>query len=81
MSPDQFDRLKRELAEDHAGPTNAGRPMLLEGGLDWQPMALSPANSLYCARIACVYCPDRVAGRRAGNMWSMAGNASSSGIR
>ena len=44
MSPDQFDRLKRELAEDYAGPTNAGRPMLLEGGLDWKPMALSPAD-------------------------------------
>ncbi|SDM05448.1 phage portal protein [Maricaulis salignorans] len=44
MSEDQFNRIKHQLAEDHGGPANAGRPMLLEGGLDWKPMALSPAD-------------------------------------
>ena len=44
MSDEQFDRLKAELASAHAGPGNAGRPLLLEGGLDWKPMSLSPAE-------------------------------------
>jgi HK97 family phage portal protein len=26
------------------GAANAGRPLLLEGGLDWKPMSLSPAD-------------------------------------
>ena len=44
LTDDQFDRLKAELSDAYTGPTNAGRPMLLEGGLDWKPMALSPAD-------------------------------------
>ena len=28
----------------HQGARNAGRPMLLEGGLDWKPMGFSPAD-------------------------------------
>ncbi|WP_417498071.1 phage portal protein [Maricaulis sp.] len=49
MSPDQFDRLKAELEDNHTGPGNAGRPLLLEGGLDWKPMALSPADMDFTA--------------------------------
>ncbi len=44
LSEDQFARLKEELEAAHAGAANAGRPMLLEGGLDWKPMSLSPAD-------------------------------------
>ena len=44
LSPDQFDRLTRELADQHQGARNAGRPMLLEGGLDWKPMGFSPSD-------------------------------------
>src|SRR3954465_2393342 len=33
LSSQQFDRLKRELDETYTGKANAGRPMLLEGGL------------------------------------------------
>ena len=44
LAPDQFDRLKDELAQAFQGAGNAGRPMLLEGGLSWQSMALSPAD-------------------------------------
>lgn len=40
----QFDRLKAQLIEEHTGAANAGRPLLLEGGLDWQPMSLSPVE-------------------------------------
>ncbi|MBT0667781.1 phage portal protein [Novosphingobium profundi] len=44
LSPDQYDRLKSELSTSFTGAGNAGRPMLLEGGLSWQAMALSPAD-------------------------------------
>jgi HK97 family phage portal protein len=40
----QFAMLKAELAEAHAGAGNAGRPLVLEGGLDWKPMTMSPAD-------------------------------------
>jgi len=44
LTNDQFERLKSELAQAFAGQGNAGRPMLLDGGLKWQSMALSPAD-------------------------------------
>ncbi len=44
LTTDQFDRLKTELAQAFQGAGNAGRPMLLEGGLSWQSMSLSPAD-------------------------------------
>lgn len=40
----QFERLKQELEESFQGARNAGRPLLLEGGLDWKPLSLSPAE-------------------------------------
>jgi HK97 family phage portal protein len=42
LSQDQFERLKRELDTNYTGAVNAGRPLLLEGGLDWTSMALTP---------------------------------------
>tara|TARA_R110000751_G_scaffold2018_7_gene8407 strand:+ start:15261 stop:16406 length:1146 start_codon:yes stop_codon:yes gene_type:complete len=44
LSAEQFDRLKSELQAAFQGHGNAGRPMLLEGGLDWKAMSLSPAD-------------------------------------
>lgn len=44
LTPEQFERLKGELASAFSGEGNAGRPMLLEGGLKWQSLALSPAD-------------------------------------
>ncbi|MET0968608.1 MAG: phage portal protein [Tardiphaga sp.] len=45
LLPDaQFDRLKRELEKNYAGAVNAGRPLLLEGGLDWKAMSLTPKD-------------------------------------
>ncbi|WP_076070719.1 phage portal protein [Sphingomonas montana] len=44
LSRDQYDRLKAEMEASFAGSSNAGRPMLLEGGLKWQAMSLSPAD-------------------------------------
>jgi HK97 family phage portal protein len=42
LSGQQFDRLKKQLDDAYIGTANAGRPMLLEGGLDWKAMSLSP---------------------------------------
>ncbi len=44
MSVDQFERLKIELQEGYQGARQAGRPLLLEGGLDWKPMGLTPKD-------------------------------------
>ncbi|MGR3526123.1 MAG: phage portal protein [Paracoccaceae bacterium] len=44
LSNDQYDRLVSEMESHHQGARNAGRPMLLEGGLDWKPMGFSPSD-------------------------------------
>ncbi|MEM6593409.1 MAG: phage portal protein [Pseudomonadota bacterium] len=44
MTNDQYERLQSEMELHHQGARNAGRPMLLEGGLDWKPMGFSPSD-------------------------------------
>jgi len=44
LSDENFNRLKAQIEEQYSGSTNAGRPMLLEGGLDWQQMGLTPMD-------------------------------------
>jgi HK97 family phage portal protein len=44
MTDDQFTRLKSELETNFQGARAAGRPLLLEGGLDWKPLSLSPKD-------------------------------------
>ncbi len=44
LSNDQYERLVSEMESHHQGARNAGRPMLLEGGLDWKPMGFSPSD-------------------------------------
>jgi HK97 family phage portal protein len=44
LSDAQFERLKQELADQYQGVRNAGRPLVLEGGLDWKAMSLSPKD-------------------------------------
>jgi HK97 family phage portal protein len=44
LTGDQYDRLLAEMEAHHQGARNAGRPMLLEGGLDWKPMGFSPSD-------------------------------------
>lgn len=41
LSEEQFIKLKNQLEEQYSGFNNAGRPMLLEGGLEWKEMSLS----------------------------------------
>jgi HK97 family phage portal protein len=40
----QFARLKEEIERNYQGAANAGRPLLLEGGLDWKPLSLTPKD-------------------------------------
>lgn len=49
LTGEQFDRLKAELEASFQGGRNAGRPMVLDGGLDWQPMGMSPAEMDFIA--------------------------------
>lgn len=49
LGVDQFDRLKAELTEQFSGTANAGRPLLLDGGLRWQALGLSPADMDFVA--------------------------------
>ena len=44
LPDEEFNRLKAQLEEQYQGGSNAGRPMLLEGGLSWQQMGLSPVD-------------------------------------
>jgi HK97 family phage portal protein len=44
LTGEQFDRLKAELESTYQGAAHAGRPMILEGGLDWKEMGFSPKD-------------------------------------
>ncbi|MDX1948966.1 MAG: phage portal protein, partial [Rickettsiales bacterium] len=44
LTDEQHQRIKRQIDEEFSGVHNAGRPLLLEGGLDWKEMSLSPKD-------------------------------------
>jgi HK97 family phage portal protein len=44
LSAEQYARLKGELEAGFSGPSRAGRPLLLEGGLDWKAIGLTPRD-------------------------------------
>ncbi len=44
LSEEQFRILSDEIQSNFQGARNAGRPMVLEGGLDWKPMGFSPSD-------------------------------------
>ena len=44
LTDEQFERLKAELEDGYSGAKRAGRPLLLEGGLDWKAMGYSPRD-------------------------------------
>lgn len=44
LSDEQFERLKQQLSEKYSGASNSGKPLLLEGGLDWREMSISPKD-------------------------------------
>ena len=47
LSDEQYDRLKTQVNEQFSGASNAGKPMLLECGLDWKEMSFSPKDMDY----------------------------------
>jgi len=49
LTTEQFDRLKAELAQAFSGDGNAGKPMVLEGGLKWQSLSMTPADMDFAA--------------------------------
>ena len=44
LTDEQFKRLKNELEAAFQGSANAGRPMVLEGGLDWKSISINPKD-------------------------------------
>ena len=44
LTAEQRAELREDLQRSYQGAGNAGRPMLLSGGLDWKPMSLSPTD-------------------------------------
>jgi len=49
LSQEQYERLKDELEASFVGAVHAGRPLLLEGGLDWKPLSLTPKDMDFMA--------------------------------
>lgn len=44
LSEKQFERLKEQLTEQYLGSKNVGKPLLLEGGIEWQEMSINPKD-------------------------------------
>lgn len=44
LSDENYNRLKTMIEDQYQGAQNGGRPMLLEGGMEWQGMGLSPTD-------------------------------------
>ncbi|MFA5040866.1 MAG: phage portal protein [Bdellovibrionales bacterium] len=44
LTDDQLQRLRDEMGQLYQGDRNAGRPLILEGGLEWREMSLSPKD-------------------------------------
>jgi HK97 family phage portal protein len=44
LDDEQYDKLRLQLDKYFSGSKNAGRPFLLEGGLEWQEMSFSPKD-------------------------------------
>jgi HK97 family phage portal protein len=44
LTDEQYKRLKEMIDNQFSGASNAGRPMLLEGGLDWKEMSINPKD-------------------------------------
>jgi HK97 family phage portal protein len=49
LTAEQFETLRSQINESQAGTMNAGRPLILEGGLDWKPMSWTPAEMDFIA--------------------------------
>lgn len=44
LSEQQFNKLKTQIEDNFTSAENAGKPLLLEGGLEWKEMGFSPKD-------------------------------------
>lgn len=44
LTDQQYYQLRNTIEEVFSGPQSAGKPMILEGGLDWKELSLSPRD-------------------------------------
>ena len=44
LSTEQFQKLKAQLEEKFSGSRNSGKPLLLEGDMDWQQFSMTPKD-------------------------------------
>lgn len=47
IADEAFNQIQEEFEMKHTGAHNAGRPLVLEGGLEWQSISLSPREMDY----------------------------------
>jgi HK97 family phage portal protein len=47
LSDDAFKRLKKQFEDEHQGLANAHKPIILEMGLNWKPVALNQQDSQF----------------------------------
>jgi HK97 family phage portal protein len=47
LTNDQRQRLKDRLDLEYSGPKNSGRPMVIEGEMNWQQLGMTPADMLW----------------------------------
>lgn len=45
LSKEQRDLAETRMVEKYVGAQNAGRPMVLEGGVDWKPFSINPDDA------------------------------------
>ena len=45
MTPDQKTKLRDQFQDRHGGAANAGRTLILDGGLEWQSAQISPEDA------------------------------------
>lgn len=45
LSPDQMKRAEEKVTEKYVGAQNAGRPLILNGGMSWQQVSISPEDA------------------------------------
>lgn len=44
LTEEQFERLREQLDSRYSGSINSGKPLLLEGGLEWRDMSINPKD-------------------------------------
>lgn len=54
LTDTQYNRLRADITDQYAGSENAGKPLLLEGGIEWQQISMSPEQMDFISNIETV---------------------------